>query len=200
MKKELLVLTVVFAAAAALSANGKQDEEIQSFGRGNGMGRGFNYDADTVGQFRADRQAERQAEIESWMDDQETVTVSGTLHLAEGEFPYIEQDGVKIALSAPRQDLEEIEVTDGMTLTVEGFEAPGPGLRWEEMDKVLMVTKAIVNGEEITIEHNADGSGFRGGVEMAYGRQGGRGSGRNQGRPSRGKGGPSAGGMMGRRF
>jgi len=200
MKKELFVLTVVFAAAAALSANGKQDEEIQTFGRGNGMGRGFNYDADTVEEFRAARQAERQAEIEAWMNEQETVTVTGTLHLAEEEFPYIEQDGVKIALSAPAQNLEEINVTDGMTLTVEGFEAPGPSLRWVEVDKVLMVTKAMVNGEEIIIEHNADGSGFRGGERMADGRQGSRGPGRNHGGPSRGKGGPSAGGMMGRRF
>lgn len=186
--------------AAALSANGQQDEASDFFGRGraNGSGRGFNYDAAEAEQFQADRQAERQAEIDSWIEDQEPVTVEGTLHLVNGELPYVEQNGEKFVISAPWADLEDISLTDGMTVTVEGFEAPGAGYRWDDSEKVLMLTKATVNGEEITIEHSADGSGYRGGAEQAYGNRGGRAM--AQGGPVRGKGGPSAGGMMGRRF
>ncbi|MBN2658612.1 MAG: hypothetical protein JXR86_16265 [Spirochaetales bacterium] len=198
MKKELLVLTVAIGMAAALSANGQQDENSEFFGRGNGMGRGYNYDADAVQQFQDERQADRQAEIDAWIEDQELVTVKGTLHLVNGELPYIEENGEKYVISAPLADLENIDLTDGMTVTVEGYEAPGPGLRWDDSETVLMLTKAVVNGEEIVIDHVADGSGYRGGVEMAYGMQGGRGMG--QGGPSRGKGGPAAGGMMGRPF
>lgn len=198
MKKELLIAAMTIGLVVALSANGQQDDETQSFGRGQSMGRGYNNDREEVQQFRDDRLAERQKEMESWIEDQELISLEGTLNLVNGELPYIEADGVKYALAAPWYDLREVELTEGMTVSVEGYESADPGLRWNDSENTLMLTKILIDGEEIEIDHIADGSGFQGGMSGGNGAQGRFAM--AQGGPARGKGGPAGAGGMGRQF
>lgn len=188
MKKELLVLSMVIGMTAALTASGQQEEDTQFNGWGPGRGQGkqdgmrreFSMDEKAIEEMRA----QRQAEFEEWLADQDVVSVTGSLTLVNGELPYVETDGIKYSFMAPWRNLGDLELTDGMEVSVEGYEMPGPRLQWDESEKHVMVTKAVINGDEVEIEHPADGSGFRGGFGGGDGR-GGRG-GKN-------------GGMMGRR-
>lgn len=165
MKRELLILTMAAGMVAALSASGKDDDQTDFYGRGPAMGRGYNYDSEAVQNFRDDRQAE----MDQWIDDQETVSLTGKLTLVNGEMPAVESDGVTYTIMAPWYDLGDVELADGMEVTVEGIEMPGAPLRWDSNEKALMLTKALVNGKEIVIDHPADGAGFRGGMAGGMG-------------------------------
>jgi hypothetical protein len=183
MKKELLVLMMIVSSAMILSAEGKQDDDEQYYGRGPGQGMmgGNRYnDAEREEWFE-----QRDAEREEYFADLELISVSGALTLVNGELPYIDSEGTKVIIMAPWYDLGDLELENGMDVTVEGYEMPGRPLQWDDSEKSIMVTKAIINGEEIVVEHPMDGNGMMGG----YGGHGGHGR----------KGGFQGGGMMGRR-
>jgi len=179
MKKELLVLLMIVSSAMILSAEGKQDDE-QFLGRGprqGMMGGNRNSDAD-----REERFEQREAAREEYLADLEVITVSGSLTLVNGELPYIESEGSKITIMAPWYDLGNLELENGMDVTVEGYQMPDRPLQWDDSEKSMMVTKAVINGEEIVVEHPMDGNGMMGGRGGAGG-------------PGR-KGGFQGGGMM----
>jgi len=181
MKKELLVLLMIVSSAMILSAEGKQDDvDEQFYGRGQGqgmMGGGRFSDED-----RADFQEQRDAAREEYLEGLETISLTGALNLVNGEMPTIESEGTVYHVMAPWQAVADLELENGMTVTVEGYEMPGPPMQWDDSEKSIMVTKAVINGEEFEIDHDAVG----------YGMMGGRGG------PGR-KGGAQGGGMMGRR-
>lgn len=180
MKKELLILIMIIGSAMILSAEGKQDDaDVQSFGRGQGQTQGM------MGGNRFNDAAAR----EEYLEGLETISLTGALILVNGEMPVIESEGTRFNVMAPWQAVADLELKDGMEVTVEGYEMPGPPLQWDDSEKSIMVTKAVINGEEFEIDHDADGYRMMGGF-------GGRG---NAGGPGSGRKGGNQGGMNGRR-
>lgn len=186
MKKELLVLMMIVSSAMILSATGKQDDE-QFYGRGPGAGMMRNSDGLSPEEFQEQREAAR----DEYLEGLETATVTGALNLVNGELPFIESDGTTFHIMAPWRNVEELELENGMEVSVEGYLMPGPPLQWDDSEKSIMITKAVINGEEIIIEHPMDGFGMMGGF-------GGRGG--AQGKGGRGGRGSQGFGMMGRKF
>ena len=188
MKKELLVLLMIVSSAMIISAEGKQDDDVQFYGRGQGGGMMGGNSRDVRSYDSTDREdmfEQREAEREEYLADLEVISVSGPLTLVNGELPYIESEGLKVYIMAPWYDLGNLELENGMEVSVEGYEMPGRPLQWDDSEKSIMVTKAVINGEEIIVEHPMDGNGMMGGRNGAGG-------------PGR-KGGYHGGGMMGRR-
>ena len=184
MKKEILVLLMVVSSAVVLSAAGNQENtDEQFYGRGAARGGMMGSDAD-----RNEFFAQRQAERDEYVQDLELITVNGSLTLINGELPTIDSNGTTYSFMAPWIQVQDLELENGMAISVEGYEMPGQPLQWDSAEKSLMVTKAVVNGEEIKIDHEAG----------TYGMMGSRGFG---GPGKSGRGGAAAnGGMMGRRF
>ncbi|MBN2659024.1 MAG: hypothetical protein JXR86_18360 [Spirochaetales bacterium] len=178
MKKELLVLLMLASSVVFIAAEGKQDDDdVQFYGRGPGMMGGYRYSNEDSEKWIEERDAARQ----EYLDSQEMVSVSGALSLINGELPFIESEGIKYTIMAPWAYLDDLELTDGLVVSVEGYLMPGPPMQWDNSEKGLMVTKALINGEEIEIDHPVDGyayggpMGGRGGFDPMGGR-GGRGS------------------------
>ena len=184
MKKELLVLLMIVSSAMILSAEGKQDDQAPVYGRGSGMMGGNRFSDTDQEQWLEQREAARA----EFLEDLEVVALSGSLVLVNGELPFIESEGTKYTLMAPWYEVSELELENAMEVTVEGYEMPRKFLQWDDSEKSIMVTKAIINGEEIVIEHPMDGERMMGGF----------GGHRGPGGPGR-KGGPQGGGIMGRR-
>ena len=181
MKKELLILLLIVSSAILLSAEGKQDDnDSQFYGRGPGQGMMRDFDNRDVD--RDDFREQRQTERDEYLQGLETISLTGPLTLINGEMPSIDNQGTKYTIMAPWYDLQNLELENGMVVTVEGYEMPGPPMQWDDSEKSIMVTKAVINGKEFEVDHSAYGSGMMGGP----GRGGFAGPGRN-------------GGMMGRR-
>ncbi|MBB6481668.1 hypothetical protein [Spirochaeta isovalerica] len=176
MKKEFLVLLMIAGSVMFLSAEGKQDnDDVQYYGRGPGMMGGYRYSDEDAAKWIEDRDAARQ----EYFDSLDTVSVTGALSLVNGELPYIESEGTKYTVMAPWAYLDDLELTDGMNVSLEGYLMPGPPLQWDDAEQTLMVTKAVINGEEIEIDHPMDGSAYGGpmaGRGGFGGNMGGRGS------------------------
>jgi len=109
----------------------------------------------------------------------EIISVTGTIHIEEGAFmPELKtEEGKSYELMVPRYYTYNSDITEGDTITIEGFEVPGP--RWNQNSDTthLAVTKAVIDGKEIVLEHRpyagqpmAGGYYGRGG----YGKHGGR--------------------------
>lgn len=159
MKKELIVFMVIVSTAVILSASGKQDNvEDQTFVQGNQGQRMMNHSADYSedrSSTREGRREDRQADRDEYLESLELVTVSGELSLVNGELPYIDMDGVKYSFMAPWQQVQDLELVNGMDVSVEGYEMPSRPLMWDGSEKSIMVTKAVINGEEIVIDHDS---------------------------------------------
>lgn len=171
MKKELLILLMIVSSAVILTAGGKQDNDDGRF-YGRGQGRGMTggnriNDADRDEWFE-----QRQEDREKYLADLEVISVTGALTLVNGELPFIESEGSKVYIMAPWYELGDLELENGMEVTVEGYEMPARPLQWDDSEKSLMVTKAVINGEEIVVEHHMDGNAMRGG-RGGSGRRGG---------------------------
>ncbi|MDA3811078.1 MAG: hypothetical protein PF518_12215 [Spirochaetaceae bacterium] len=170
MKKELLILLVIVSSAMILSAEGKQDDtDTQIYGRGPGQGMMRDFDNRVLD--RDEFREERQAEMDEYLEGLETISLTGPLMLVNGELPSIDSDGTKFTIMAPWYDLENLELKNGMVVTVEGYEMPGPPMQWDDSVKSIMVIKAVINGKEFEVDHNAYGSGF--GMMGGPGRKGG---------------------------
>ncbi len=185
MKKELLVLLMIVSSALILSAEGKQDDtDGQFYGRGHGMMDGYRSDGADKEEWLEQREAARN----EYLEGLETISLTGALTLVNGEMPTIESEATKYYIMAPWFAASDLELTNGMVVTVEGYEMPRRPMQWDDSEKSIMVTKAVINGEEFEIDHDAAGYGMMGGYG---GRCGAGGPGRN--------GGPQGGGMMGKR-
>ena len=199
MKKEIMLLLVIVSSAMVLSAAGKQDDvNEQSFGRsavrGGMMGNSPRSDVS-----RDDFFEQRDAVRDEYIKDLEILTINGSLILVNGELPSIENNGVKYTLMAPLLQVQDLNLENGMNISVDGYEMPGQPLQWDSAEKSIMVTKAVINGEEIEIDHDAGTFGMMGNGGLG-------GANRMMGNTSRGGfGGPGRNGtaanngMMGRR-
>ena len=195
MKKELLILLMLVSTAMVMSAEGKQDDvEDLNYGRRPQGGMMRNYEGNNFSP--EEFQEQRQEAMTEYIEGLEVVSVSGSLSLINGEMPFIENNGTKTYLMAPWQNVKDLGLENGMAISVEGYEMPGRPMQWDDSEKSVMVTKAIINGEEIEIDHFSDQNGMMGGFD-GFGGFGGRG-GNGKGGSGR-NGGFHGGGMMGRR-
>jgi hypothetical protein len=170
MKKELMILLMITSTVMIVSAKGKPDEADETFyGRGS-QGNGMMRQSDADDTTREEWLEQREAERAEYLETLEVVSVSGSLQLVNGELPFIENDGVKYTFRAPWQQFQELDLENGMNVTVEGYEMPVRAMIWDGSEKSIMVTKAIVKGEEIIVEHEPGKSGHGG-----FGSRGGRG-------------------------
>lgn len=163
MKKELLIMTMAIGMVAALTANGQQDEESRSTGRGYAVERGIE------GQEREGAQFQGRGQRDA---NQEVITVEGILSLADGVHPYIEQDGITYAVAIGHYNIDDLNLTDGMTVSVEGFEVSQRGYYMDDTEKALMVTSAVIDGEEIEFTQNTGARGMKGSSSKDRGRSG----------------------------
>ncbi len=171
-----MVLLMFTSTAMILSANGIHDDaDEQFYGRGQ-QGSGMmqqNYVDDAT---REEWFEQREAERAEYLETLEVITVSGSLKLVNGEMPYLENDGIKYTFRAPWQQFQTLELEDGMNVTVEGYEMPVRAMLWDGSEKSIMVTKAIINGKEIVVDHEPGMYG-----QGCFGQRGGRGGSRNGG-------------------
>lgn len=90
---------------------------------------------------------------------EETMTLTGTLNLTLSDHPELVVHGETWELMYPKYLAEGIEVDDRATVSVEGYEVPGPRFA-DESGQYLIVTKATINGTEYDIsEYLGEGYG-----------------------------------------
>jgi hypothetical protein len=94
----------------------------------------------------------------SYGEEPELLSLTGTLKLAYGQRPELVTGDEEYELLYPYYLAEGLDIEDGETVAVEGFIVPGHKWKWEENEKHLRVTKAVIDGEEYDLE--AYGPGF----------------------------------------
>lgn len=114
-------------------------------------------------------------------NEEDLLNLTGTLILEPGELPALRAEGKRYELMYPHFLDDDIDMTDGESVTIEGFLVPGSRWQDEEDALFLKVTKAVIDGEEYELEPFAGRSGPR----MSGHRMGGM---KNMGRPPRGQG------------
>ncbi len=164
MKKELVILLVMASTATLLSASGNNNKDDQDYGRGYHHG-------SMMGSSESDR-ADHREYMEEFLEDAERISISGTLNLVNGEMATIESGGVIYTIMAPWDQLEDLNLTDGKTISLEGVEMASRRWMWDGSEKSIMVTKFTIDGVETEITH--DGSSFPG-KGHGSGRRGGSG-------------------------
>ena len=100
----------------------------------------------------------------------------------------------------PRFLIDEVDVAEGQRITVEGYEMPGPRMRWKSDEQHLMVTKATINGKEYDL---GEQYGYGPCMDGDYGRGmhgGGRGRWDRTGSKGRWMGTPRSGGSVNPRW
>jgi len=140
MKKKILVLLVLVSTAAILSA-------------------------DTWGRKDSDKRNNGCERMNDFLEDSTIVTVSGTLQLVNGELAKLVSGKVTYTIMAPIDQLIELEIKDGMKVTLEGVERITP-MVWDGSEKIFIVTKITINGKTTEIDHNGRGFGMMGGGFM----------------------------------
>jgi len=145
----------------------------------------------------------------------EEITVEGVLNIDDDFFPTITKNGTTYLLHANYRYVSALglKIEDGEQVTVEGVVMPyaDDRLGLEDNEKVLRVTKAVVDGETYELGMNTAygygrmgamgsmssmGAGAIGAAEDAYGMYGRRGAAGPEGFSPKSAGRPSAGGMM----
>ncbi len=154
MKKGLTILVLVVGSAAMLSA----------FSRGNGRDDRFDRD-----DRRGMMYEERGGRMEELLDDEPRVTVTGKLKLVNGELPVLTSGTTSYTLMAPYNQLIDLGVKDGQTVTLEGVEFNAP-MMWDGKEKSFVVEKITIAGKTTEIDHDDFGG------MMGFG-MGGRGNG-----------------------
>jgi hypothetical protein len=112
----------------------------------------------------------------------EEVTLTGQVYFEDLDFPVLKTAEKEYGLMVPRFYTYDIDIEEGQTITVEGLLGPEdmPGGRFTDTDSIeshVMVTKAIIGGEEFEIDtrygsmmsRNFDPKSMRGGRSMGHG-------------------------------
>lgn len=79
------------------------------------------------------------------------VTLTGTVTVSNKLHPELKVGSKLYYLMVPRYYLDDIEVKDGTSVTVEGFVATGVPML-NEKDEAVLVTKATIDGKEYDLE------------------------------------------------
>ena len=145
----LLPILIGGVAVTGAFASGQSEEPAQPYGR------------------RAPWQDRGYAERPAPTFSEETRTVTGRLYFANRIHPELKSGTEEIQLLVPRYYLYEAELTEGQTVTVEGYTVSGmPRFPEESAEAVrLWVTKAVIDGQEYDLERYGRGP-MRGGPMM----------------------------------
>ena len=207
IKMSVIVLLVGMLSVAAVSAEGIQE-------RSEGAPRAWNAPAQGSVQSQSPAQTRWQApdeQAQGWgrpgrgaapnaahlspYAGGESLSLEGTVSLSAAGVSLTTEDGETYELLYPRFLAEGMEVNNGESISVEGFEVPGP--RWtaasedQEDRKYLRITAAEIDGEEYEVAggygsygHGAYGPGMT--ASRGGGRTGGYGPGMRGGAYDRG--------------
>ncbi len=151
-RTRIILLLVAVCSAMILTARGnvKRDDN-----RGNNIDRG-----------------DQKERMEEFLDDAEEISVTGKLELVNGELPTIESKGTTYILMAHWEDLEELELEQGKSITVTGLDIPRR-LQWDDSEKFIHVTEITINGKTTEIENDENEYGpMMGGQGMPGGTRG----------------------------
>ncbi|MGL1891224.1 MAG: hypothetical protein OCD02_06320 [Spirochaetaceae bacterium] len=171
MKKTLLFLVLLTGCGLLLSASSNKEEDVDYRNSPRG---GMRFD-DKDGRGRGMSEDDHKEMMEEFLENSEIVTVTGPITLINDEFPTIDSDGVVFTIVGPVEQLLELEVKDGMTVTIEGVETNQRRLQWDGKEKTLMLTKAIIDGKEIEIDLTDMNYGYMGNMGGRRGPKGHRG-------------------------
>ena len=100
-----------------------------------------------------------------------TVTLTGSVSFNDWPNPEITvRDGKTYELLVPRLAVVDLEVTEGQTITVEGYAIEGTFRGAPNDRQYIRVVKAVIDGEEYTLPDNMrmnPAGGKRGGRDLA---------------------------------
>ena len=93
-------------------------------------------------------------------EDADTISAAGSLRYENRIFPELSSGGNTWKLIYPHYFDFEVEVEEGERITVEGYQVEGPHPRFSgisgtesiEDDQYLLLSKAVIDGEEYTLE------------------------------------------------
>ena len=171
MNKKLATAVTVLMMVSVLSfANGNKEDGSQGTW-GQGYGRNSNINGTSV---------------ERPFEQGDLITLNGTLKITGSKRPEIVTEKGTYELMYPYMNGDNLELKDGQTATVKGYDTPA--YRWSNDgdEKHLMVTEATINGKAYKLDTenfgpmNGRGNGMHG-SRMASS-QTGKGSGRIGGR------------------
>ncbi len=140
MKRFTVVLLLTLVTAGAMFANGAQENQAPAAQPGQGPGAG-------PGQGMGPGQAPPPP-------TEETVSLTGTVKVSVFP-PVLIADGVEYKIMVPPWAASNISIKDGQEITLEGFLHNGHFGRYAAEtaeENVLMVTKAIIDGEEYVLD------------------------------------------------
>lgn len=125
----------------------------------------------------AQNSTDRAARIQKYFEDDEVISITGKLVLENGEQATITVKGDTYTLMAPWHQLEELELKNGQTVTVNGYERTAR-FQWDGKDKMLHLTSITINGKVTEFDFGSMGPrGGRGSMNRDdnYGKRGGKG-------------------------
>lgn len=97
------------------------------------------------------------------------ITLTGTLELINGQPPYLIADKSRFYIMAPYQLLNNIDVKDGETVTVSGYEMPSGMWQWNNNERGIRIIQATIKGETIDIPYYDGRMSMMGGRRMMRG-------------------------------
>jgi hypothetical protein len=170
-KRIIILLLIAGVAAAGVFASGNKEDESEAA--------------------RPDWRRMPRGEAPEFSE--ETITVTGELYFENRMHPELKSGSEEYELLVPQHYAYDLDLKEGQTVTVEGYTVEGmPCCEYEEEEEVhIMVTKAIIDGEEYDLEAGGFGGGhmgFRKGMGHGMGMMGpgrrpyGRGDSRDWGR------------------
>jgi hypothetical protein len=145
----LVVLLLALVGTAGVFASGKKEQPAQPGAPGAPYGA-----PGPRGNFRPPR-------AQGWPQgptfSEEKTTVTGQLYYKNRIHPELKGGGKDCELLVPRFYVHELNLQEGVAVTVEGYEVTGMPYRWDEADNAvrIWVTKAIIDGKEYDLQRNA---------------------------------------------
>ena len=83
---------------------------------------------------------------------EETITVTGRLYFENLIHPELTSGDVEYELLVPRFYVDELDLEEGQTVTVEGYTVEGMPCCEDEEELRILVTKAVIDGVEYELE------------------------------------------------
>lgn len=96
--------------------------------------------------------------MEKMFEDEEVISITGKLILENGEQAQLSYKGTTYTIKAPWYTLSELDLEDGQTVTLAGYERVAQ-YQWDEKEKVLITTSITVDGIVTEMDYKSMGGG-----------------------------------------
>lgn len=106
----------------------------------------------------AQNNTDRAERIQKYFEDDEVISITGKVVLENGEQATITVKGETYTLMAPWHELEELELKNGQTITVNGYEKTAR-FQWDGKEKMLHVTSITIDGKVTEFDFTMMGGG-----------------------------------------